>query len=258
MGFFSGLEGSLEKYIEGFFRDKFRGRVQPLDIAKKLAREMRERKRVSVNLVYAPQEYDVFLHPEDYSAISYLAGALSRELQDYISQKAGEKDFTLVAHPLVKFYEDTDLKPGQIRVGGKFGNSTAGVSGDGDVEAGAKNEFEDTLNYRPSRDTAPIPVIRQSQVYFLEVMDGPLAGKVFRLEGYPVVVGRRESCDITLPDANMSRRHARLEPQKSGWLVTDLDSTNGTFVNGDRISARKLENGDSVKFGATLCAFKVD
>ena len=258
MGFFSGLEGSLEKYIEGFFRDKFRGRVQPLDIAKKLAREMRERKRVSVNLVYAPQEYDVFLHPEDYSAISYLAGALSRELQDYISQKAGEKEFTLVAHPLVKFHEDGDLKPGQIRVSGKFGNSGSGDPGDGVDEALVKNEFEDTLNYRPSRDTAPIPVARPGQACLLKVMDGPLAGKVFRLDGYAVVIGRRESCDITLPDANMSRRHARLEPQKNGWLLTDLDSTNGTFVNGDRIIVKKLEHGDSVKFGATMCAFKVD
>ncbi|MFZ5646541.1 MAG: FhaA domain-containing protein [Bacillota bacterium] len=257
MGFFSGLEGSLEKYIEGFFRDKFKGRVQPLDIAKRLAREMRDRKRVSVNLVYAPNEYDVFLSPDDYSSISYLAEALSGELQDYLRQKAEEKEFTLVADPLVKFFEDGELKPGQIRVAGKFGNSSGAASANKGEENGATNQFEDTLNYSPARDTAPIPILRQAPGSYLEVMDGPLAGKIFKLEGYPVVIGRRESCDITLPDSNMSRRHARLEPLKEGWVITDLDSTNGTFVNGERIKTRRLENGDSVKFGTTLCAFKV-
>lgn len=256
MGFFSGLEGSLEKYIEGFFRDKFKGRVQPLDIAKKLAREMRDRKRVSVNLVYAPNEYDVYLSPDDCSSIAYLSEALSGELQDYLRQKAEEKDYTLVAGPLVKFFEDGDLKPGQIRVAGRFGNSSAAPAGQREEDNGA-NRFEDTLNYCRVRDTAPIPILRQAPVSCLEVTGGPLAGKVFRLEGYAVVVGRRESCDITLPDYNISRRHARLEPQEEGWVITDLDSTNGTFVNGERIIAKRLENGDSVKFGTTLCAFKV-
>lgn len=257
MGFFSGLEGGLEKYIEGFFRDKFRGRVQPLEIARKLAREMRDRKRVSVNLVYAPNEYEVYLNPEDWGPLSYLAGALSGELQDYLVGKAEEKDLTLVAPTRVKFFEDGDLKPGQIRVEGKFGSPVA-VSGDTPRDMGGPApEFEDTLSYRPSRDTAPVPVIRQTG-YALEVMEGPLAGKSFRLEGFPVVLGRRDSCDIVLPDASVSRRHARIEPQKGNWVVTDLGSSNGTFVNGVRIESTALSPGDSVKLGATLCAFKVD
>ncbi|MDD2554370.1 MAG: DUF3662 domain-containing protein, partial [Desulfotomaculaceae bacterium] len=66
MGMFSGLEGSLEKYIEGFFKDKISGRVQPADIAKKLAREMRDCKRVSVSNIYVPNEYIVFLHHSDW------------------------------------------------------------------------------------------------------------------------------------------------------------------------------------------------
>lgn len=258
MGFFSGLEGSLEKYIEGFFRDKFRGRVQPLEIAKKLAREMRDRKRVSVNLVYVPNEYEVFLSPDDWESISYLAEALSGELQDYLIQKAGEKDFTLVAPPRVIFHQDEELNPGQIRVAGKFAGPAGGLAEPKENESGDRPEFEDTLNYRPSRDTAPVPVVTQARSHVLEVMEGPLAGKVFRLEGYPVVLGRRESCDIVLPDGSISRRHARIEPQRGSWVITDLNSTNGTFVNGERIQAKTLSSGDSVKLGATLCVYKVD
>lgn len=258
MSFFSGLEGSLEKYIEGFFRDKFKSRVQPLEIAKKLAREMRDHKRVSVNLVYAPNEYEIFLNPEDWSSISYLAGALSGELQEYLRQKAEEKNYTLVASPLVKFSEAEELKPGQIRVHGKF------VSYDGSSKEilrhgdGNQGIFEDTLNYQPVRNTAPVSVARPGPCCSLEVMEGTLIGKVFRLDGYPLVLGRRESCDIVLPDENISRRHARLEVQNGSWVVTDLDSTNGTIVNGVRIKSKHLESGDNLKFGATMCAFKVD
>ncbi|MFZ5632918.1 MAG: FhaA domain-containing protein [Bacillota bacterium] len=258
MGFFSGLEGSLEKYIEGFFRDKFKGRVQPLDIAKKLTREMRDRKRVSVNLVYAPNEYEVFLSPDDLSSISYLVEALSGELQDYLRQKAEEKDFTLVAQPRVSFFPDEELKPGQIRVSGKFGSPAAGSAASGEEADDEKIYFEDTLNYRPARDTAPVPVIGQATGYVLEAKEGPQAGKIIRLEGYPVVLGRRESCDIVLPDGSVSRRHARLEPLKGSWVVTDLNSTNGTYVNGERIKTKTLSPGDSLKLGSTLFAFKVD
>lgn len=252
MGFFSGLEGGLERYIEGFFRDKFKGRVQPLDIAKRLAREMRDRKRVSVNLVYAPNEYEVFLSQDDWESIAYLAEALSSELQDYLRQKAEEKDFTLVGPQRVRFSQDGDLKPGQIRVTGKFGGLAGGAAGS------EVSEFEDTLNYQPVRDTAPVPVISPALRYILEIREGPLAGKVFMLEGSPVVLGRRDSCDIVLPDESVSRRHARLEPRKEGWLITDLNSSNGTFVNGVRIRTASLSPGDTVKLGATLCAFKVD
>ncbi len=253
MGLFSGLEGSLEKYIEGFFRDRFRGRVQPLDIAKKLAREMRDRKRVSVNLVYAPNEYEVYLSPEDWESISCLAGALSGELQDYLSQKAGEREFTLVAPPRVIFFHDGELRPGQVRVSGKFSGPEA-------VDAGLGPEcrLEDTMNYRPARDTAPVPVAGHIYRHVLEIIEGPGAGRVFRLEGHPLVLGRRELCDIVLPDGGVSRRHARLEPGGDGWVITDLNSTNGTFVNGERIKSKALSSGDSVKMGATLCVYKVD
>jgi len=248
VGFFSGLEGSLEKYIEGFFRDKFKGRVQPLDIAKKLAREMRERKRVSVNLVYAPNEYEVYLSTEDFASISYLSGALSGELQDYLRQKAGEKEFTLVSDPRVKFIEDEELKPGSIRVSGGFG-------GDGEPKG---MDFENTLNYRITKDTSPLPVIGQKSSCYLEMVEGPLAGRIIRLYDYPLVMGRRDSCDLVFQDESVSRRHAMLEPRQGKWQLTDLNSTNGTFVNGERIRNRIMETGDTVKFGATVCVFKVD
>jgi hypothetical protein len=256
VGLFSGLEGSLEKYIEGFFRDKFKGRVQPVDIAKRLAREMRDKKRVSVNLVYAPNEYTVYLSREDWQAVGSIAGALASELQEYLSQKAVEKDFTLVARPLVIIQGDENLKPGQLRVESVFSASPqlAGeVPGDGRVE-----EFEDTLCYRSLRDTSPVPVVKQDTHYLLVVQEGPQKGRIYELEGFPLVVGRREGSDVLLSDNSISRRHARLEFSGGAWAVTDLGSTNGTFVNGLRVNNKELAPGDVVKFGSTLCMLKVE
>ncbi|MEL7658703.1 MAG: DUF3662 and FHA domain-containing protein [Bacillota bacterium] len=253
MGFFSGLEGSLEKYIEGLFKSKVKGKINPLDIAKKLNREMRDRRKVSINLVYVPNEYEVSLNPGDRDSIEYLDDALSEELQDFLRQKAKEKEYTLVSQPRVKFISDEKLEPGQIKIEGKFGG--------GSPENAAVNasEFEETMNYRPVKDTAPVPVIKNSKVkYMLEVLEGPLSDRTFKLEDYSLIIGRRESCDIVLPDESVSRRHARLEPKKEGWIISDLNSGNGTYINGVRVSSTVLSPGDTVKLGATLCVFKVE
>ncbi|NTW04929.1 MAG: DUF3662 and FHA domain-containing protein [Peptococcaceae bacterium] len=254
MSFFSGLEGGLEKYIEGFFKGKNRGKIHLLDIAKKMVREMRDHRKVSINLVYVPNEYLVSLSTADWESIEHLTEAFSLELQDYLLQKAEEKGYTLAAHPKVRFSVDDKLGSGQINVIGKFGDTAVSINN----EKADKSEFEETMNYQPVKDTAPVPVITSRLKYTLEVVGGPLAGKIFMLEDYSLVIGRRESCDIVLLDESVSRRHARLEYKKGSWYIHDLNSGNGTFINGKRVSATVLSLGDTIKLGATLCAFKVE
>lgn len=264
-GLFSGLEGNLEKYIEGFFKDKFKGRVQPVEIAKKLFREMRDRKRISISKVYVPNEYTVYLNSEDWRAVSIIASKLAEELQEFLVEKAREKNFTLVASPLVTFCEDNSLGEGLLRVEGLFGNPVSQQDnsfGMGEEAAATKQpgveEFEDTLCYRPARDTSPVPVVPTEIRASLEISTGPQEGKVFSLEPYPMIVGRRENCDIIITDSSVSRRHARVEYRQGSFVLSDLGSTNGTFVNGVRIDKKVLEPGDTVKFGSTLCYFKVE
>ncbi len=254
MSFFSGLEEGLEKYIEGFFKGRNRGKIHLLDIAKKMVREMRDHRRVSINLVYVPNEYYVSLSSKDWESFEHLTEAFSLELQDYLLQKAEEKGYTLATHPRVIFSVDEKLGSGQMEVVGRFGESGSGIN----IEKANNSEFEETMNYKPVKDTAPVPVITPKLKYRLEVVSGPLAGKKFTLEDYSLIIGRRESCDIVLLDESISRRHARLEYKKSSWHIHDLNSGNGTFINGSRVSSAALCPGDTVKLGATLCAFKVE
>ncbi|OAT81415.1 FhaA domain-containing protein [Desulfotomaculum copahuensis] len=264
MGLFSGLEGSLEKYIEGFFRDKFKGRVQPLEMAKRLAREMRDRKRVSISRVYVPNEYIVFLHPEDYGAVSSIAPMLARELEDYLVQKAAEKNFTLVAPPRVTLEADPALEGGQLRVTGAFGSAApgttaaAGPAKEADEDGAAAEEtFEDTLRFYPARNTAPVPAVPEKPAARLEITAGPQQGRVFTLENRPLVIGRRDTCDLVLADTSVSRRHAQISFRQGEYVITDLGSTNGVYVNGVRVNSKVLAPGDTIKIGTTLCVFEV-
>ncbi|MTI79806.1 MAG: DUF2662 domain-containing protein [Firmicutes bacterium] len=259
MGLFSGLEGNLEKYIEGFFKGKFKSRVQPVEVAKNLYREMQKNRRVSVNKTYVPNEYKVLLHPEDWESIDSFHRLLILELQDYLSQKAQEKELTLVASPVVKLEKNDDIKPGEMLVKGDFGEAVP-VNRELIRQQQKNNEPEETdkktMMYQPVKDDSSPEKPKTS--YRLLVEKGRDAGKEFPLGYYRMVVGRRETCDIVLADPSISRRHAQLDNQNNQYVLTDLQSTNGTYVNGEKISKKMLEPGDSITFGTTECVFKVE
>ena len=253
MGMFSGLEGSLEKYIDGFFKDSISGRVQPVEIAKNLAREMRDSKRVSISNIYVPNEYTVFLHRSDWESIYTFSGTLSKELQDYISHKAAEKKYTLSGRPLVKFVTDDDIPIGSIRVESWFSEAPP------DEESPVLDPelIEHTQRFTPVKESArtePEPLVFTKLI----VNTGPESGKAFNLNKSSIVIGRREDCDVVLSDTSISRSHARLELHRGGYTIYDLGSTNGTRVNGEKITSKALMPGDKITFGTTVCIFKVE
>lgn len=252
MGVLSGLEGSLEKYIEGFFKDTFGGRVQPVEIAKRLAREMRNCRRVSINHIYVPNQYMVHLNPSEWEKISAFGTLLSEELQEYIRQKAKEKKYTLTGVPSVSFTRDESLDEGMLRLESGFSEAPAL-----EEPTALDRDIEHTQRFFPVKDivradAAPL-------VYgILEVDAGPDQGKTFPLSEITILMGRREGCQIILNDTSVSRRHARLELHRGRYTVQDLGSTNGTRVNGVKITTKVLEPGDVLTLGTTVCTFKVE
>jgi len=253
MGVFSVFEGSLEKYIDNFFKDNFGGRVQPLDIAKKLAREMRNCRRVSISNIYVPNIYTVFLNPEDNADIEPLSKALAKELEDYVAKKAAEKRYTLTGPPVIKFSVEEALPVGGLRVEGEFSEDP----GEEDGPEPEDKHIEQTQPFQPVKNST---LLETPSVPYgvLRVDSGPDQGKVFKLITPVVVVGRGENCDIVLKDDSVSRRHARLERYRNRYRIVDLGSTNGTFVNGIRTGMKILETGDKLQLGLTTCTFKVE
>jgi predicted component of type VI protein secretion system len=83
-------------------------------------------------------------------------------------------------------------------------------------------------------------------------------GRSYPLQMGSTVIGRGDQANLRLPDVGISRRHARLDYDGSQVVLTDLGSTNGTMVNGQRVSAVALNPGDMIQLGTTTLTFRVD
>ena len=249
MGFFSELEGNLEKYIESFFKDKFgSGDLQPVEIAKKLAREMRDRRRYGLKDVFVPNHFAIFLAPEDFASIEPLLDRFTAEMSEYIKNKALEKNYTMLGPVLVSFTEQQDLPRGELQINSFFDES---------VEAEQEQvEIEDTLRFVPVRGVSEPETVQK--IGLLEAVEGTLIGRSFELSGNQVVIGRGENCDICLPDSSISRRHAVITRTGNQHLLSDRSSTNGTFINGVKIGRSELLDGDRIKMGNVVLIFKVE
>lgn len=271
MGFLSKLEKLSEKYIEGFFREKFPGQLQPADMAKSLVREMRDRKTVSVAHTYVPGEYTVFVSAADYEKIGAFAGSLAGELAAFIAAKANEKGYVLAGGPKVEIGPDEALGSGQMRVTSKFGSpEDMGQTPEGEEPAQENRPpaGESTLVAARERlagmaaadcgfDRTLTRMTALQPKYVLVVKSGLNDAYKFPLGRHNFTIGRRRSCDLCLLDTGISREHARIEYRDGIYYIIDLGSTNGTYVNSVRVSVSKIEPGDVIKLGATWLEFKV-
>lgn len=254
MGIFSGLEESLEKYIEGFFKDRSGGGVQPVDIAKKIAKSMREARLVSVSAIYVPNLYTVKLNPADLESMAPFTDRLARELEGYVEKKAQEKKFTLTGRPVVEVTGDRSVPPKDIVIEALFSVKPGHLEGEAGSDGSVPGEH--TQPFTPVKSTGRIKAGNLNG--FLRVESGPERGKVIKLAKPVLYVGRREDCDIVFNDPSVSRRHARIDFWGGQYTVRDLNSTNGTLINGKKVSLGLLKEGDTVTFGTTVCTFRVE
>jgi pSer/pThr/pTyr-binding forkhead associated (FHA) protein len=92
----------------------------------------------------------------------------------------------------------------------------------------------------------------------LVVVAGDNAGKAYALNQKELVLGRGAEATIRIEDEALSRRHALFEVYGDGFRVTDLSSTNGVFVNGERVAEANLKHGDRVDLGSQKCKYVVE
>lgn len=254
MGFFSELEESLEKYIEKLFKAKNRERLQPVDIARQMAREMRRNRRVGLKGVYVPNRYVITLSEKDFAALEPLLKRLANELQEYITEKAAEKKYVLAGPAAVAFSEDKgrEIVDERMYVEGYYDRLPV------DEQEQQPAPPEDTMRYVPLRvqPGQKQPPERESSALLERVAGGHCEERYVLSEEF-TVIGRRETCDICLADHGISRKHAVITRSGDRYVISDQSSTNGTYVNGVKISRRVLEPGDIIEMGNTVFSFKV-
>jgi hypothetical protein len=250
MSVLRNIEHKIEGLFEGVFGRAFRTHVQPVELARKLVKEMEDHKVISVSRVYAPNEYTVYLAPADREQFTNYEDSLRTELQDYISENARRERYELLSPPEVKFETDDDLEMGE------FGIATRMVQGPV-PQPGAPEPAGPpgaTMVYRKPVETEAVSA--EELGLAREIVSLTVDDTKHELDGARAVIGRSKDCDIQLADPNVSRKHAEVRQEGAAYWVVDLGSTNGMEVNGRRQKRAKLRQGDRITLGSTELVFR--
>ena len=252
MSVLRSLESKIAGLVEGTFGRVFRSEVKPVELARKLAREMDEHRTESLSRVYVPNEYVVWLSPEDRERYEGVEGSVRNELSAYLLEHARSERLALVSRPVIEFRTDERLALGE------FGIQTRLVSpAQNDPDSVDQGEHGHTMVYSTAeRLQQPLETARSTNrgraILAVE-------GKRMTVGPHGAVLGRSRECDIMLSSPEVSRRHAEISPTESGWTIADLGSTNGVRVNGRAIKARHtLAPGDVIELGHAEVGFEVE
>ena len=251
MSVLRNLESKIAGLVEGTFSRAFKSEVRPVEIARKLTREMDEQKVVSLSRTYAPNEYAIWLSPDDREQFSGYEDELRRELSGYLLEHARREKIALLSRPAVEFKTDERLRLGE------FGIQARLVRPQDDPEnAASQGDFGHTQVHTVSeRLSKPL----QGPDHRRRTAKLRLGSKSAILGPQGAVLGRSRDCEVVLDDANVSRRHAEIRPSGASWTVRDLGSTNGVKVNGRRIdAAQSLKPGDTIEIGTTRVSFELE
>ncbi len=243
MSVLRNLEERLSGLVEGTFGRLFRTEVGPVEIARRLTREMDQNVTVSLSRTYAPNEYVIWLSPEDRERYEGVEAEVADELAGHLLDHARAERLTLVSRPVIEFGVDEALGLGE------FGIETRVVQLD-------QPEPEPEPERQPVAPVAPVAESRQQSGAERAIFAAQ--GTRFTIPASGAVVGRSSSCDVVLNDADVSRQHARISFEEgSGWVIEDLGSTNGVVVNGGRVDGRlRLSVGDQITLGPVSGRFE--
>jgi hypothetical protein len=255
MSVLRNLESKLAGLVEGTFSRAFRSEVRPVELARKLAREMEEHQSHSIQHVYVPNEYTVYLSAEDRERFAPLEHELVDELAGYLLEHARREHFTLMSRPSIAFRTDERLRLGEFGIQARLvqPGAAGGEPGAGATEGAAGH----TMIYSAAERLAePLEErARTRDARALLVTDG----KRLVVGAGGATIGRSRDCDVVLSDPNVSRRHAELRPRGGGWAIADLGSTNGVSVNGVRVERpQTLRPGDRIEIGTSLLTFELE
>ena len=247
------IEQKIESLFEGAFGRAFRRNVQPVELARKLAKEMDDYKMVSVSQIYAPNEYVVYLSPKDREQFESYEPALIKELEEYLGEHGRREGYQLLSRPQVSFRTDEDLEVGLFGISNRMiQRELPEEAAEPDVEPGATRIYRAAA---PS-ETEAVSAEELGMEPEQEPATVTIDGSAHRLEKPVVVIGRSKESDIRVADPNISRRHAEIRQEGSTFWIVDLDSTNGVAVNGRALKRAKLDDEDRITLGSTELVFK--
>jgi hypothetical protein len=261
MSVLRSIESKIAGLVEGTFSRAFRSEVRPVEIARKLAREMEEHRTFSLSRTYVPNEYRVYLSPRDRERFAEYEDALVSELTGYLLEHARRERLVLMSRPVVEFETDDRLGLGEFGIQTRVVNpEPEPVENEPSSRGGPAPEPEAsgrTMIYSTAgRVAEPLEErarARQESALLL------MGGKRLVVGPAGVTLGRSRQCDVTVDDPNVSRTHAEVRPRGGSWVLSDLGSTNGSRLNGQRVEGTEvLKPGDEIELGTTVLQFELE
>lgn len=246
MGLLDRFEQTLERLLEGTTGALFRQKIQPAEIGKKLERAMLDNQRPSVGSSIVPNAYTVRLNPKDFAQVEAWAGGLARQMELWLFQVASRRQLTVLDKMTVEFVEDKRVPQRNPR-----------------IEA-IITDRAPSPQKRPARRPAPpryedagatsvfnVPSRSSSEIR-LRATSGPVSGSVWSIPEGTSTIGRSSDNTIVIDLPDVSRRHARIERSGSHLRIYDMNSTNGTRINGEAIHISDIQEGDQVQVGSQV------
>ena len=212
------FERRLERMVEGVFSGLFKSGLRPVELGRRLVREMEDERTVDVRgRTVVPNHFVVELSSTDHEAFADIADTLARALADAAREHARDESYAFLGPVEVELVLTDGMRTGTFTITGRM------KQGEGGAGAGSL--------VLPTGDRVP-------------------------LTESILTIGRLPESNIVLADPNVSRAHAEIRPRGVGYVVVDLGSTNGTRVNGARVSEQQLADGDEIAFGNTRMRFE--
>jgi FhaA, N-terminal domain/FHA domain len=232
--------------------------VQPVELARKLAKEMDAHKTAGVARVYVPNEYTVYLSKQDRVKLEGYERSLEQELSGYLLDHARRRDYDLLTRPAVEFETDERLRLGEFGIQTRLVKPPA-HEGEAPSQAGEGH----TMVYSAVKEREPqeqeLSPQQKAEAMVATRAVVSLDDRRYVLDGPKATIGRSKDVECVLRDPNVSRRHAELRRASSGdWTIVDLGSTNGIKVNGRRVASSRLSPGDQVTVGSTSFMFDIE
>lgn len=213
------MERRLERMVEGVFSRRRRGSIRPIELGRRLVREMDDNRSVDVKgRRIVPNDFTVLLSANDHTGFGDIEDALTTELAEAAREYAREESYHFMGPVTVRLLVDNELRPGRFGIASQLKQAPGGLGAGSLV----------------------LP-----------------SGERIALGEHLTTVGRLPECTISINDTNVSRNHAEIRTGHNAYVVVDLGSTNGTMINGVRIvGEQRLNDGDIISFGSTHVRFE--
>lgn len=271
MSFLDNVERGLEKVVTSFFRGNSSAEIKPVELTTALRNEMdRGILAISEGRSLAPNDFVVHLSNDDYQTAKAWGSSVVNEMAKVTAEHAMSQGYSVRDNIRIHFVAEEDRRRGEVEINASIKEGAAGAAASASVKnpapaptpaaapapaTPAAEQPRTTAQPRaaarpePAR-AAPAPVAKQA---VLEV-----DGQRYALHHHSIVLGRSASTDIPIDDPGVSRQHFRVEQRGDDYVVLDLGSTNGTFVDGRKVNGEtRVGDGSVISLGKTKVVFRL-